>query len=254
MADSKKPQLPKLMIDGKPVKGVLKYPRLNEADTKFKPTGEFSTKVVLDNATGKAVIAVLKPMHEAAFAKEKLILEEKLKEAKGESKGKLKKALEKLTIGELPVKPVFDDEGNETDQFEIAFKMNAKVKDRKSKVEGALKDMRPKFFDASGTAIPFEQAPSVWGGTVARVSGYVSSYYAAAANTAGASLRLSAVQILKLVTGGGGNKAEDHGFGKEDDEEGFKAGDAAPAAPAKPKAPAKQDGEDSGEAGEDEEF
>lgn len=243
MADKKAP-LPKILIDGKPVKGILKYPRLNEADTKFKPTGEFSTKVVLDNATGKAFTAFITPLHEAAFKKEKAALEAKLAEAKGEAKGKLKKAVGALKMGDLPIKPVYDEDGNETDEFEISLKMNAQVKDKKDPTGKKLKPMFPKFFDASGTPIKFEDAPSVWGGTLARVSGFISSYYAAAAGTAGASLRLSAVQIIDLKTGGGGGKAEDHGFGKE---EGFEKGDSPAANPAAPKkaddAPADEEAE-----------
>lgn len=234
----KKPLPPKFVIDGLPVKGVLKYPRLNEPDTKFKPTGEYSTKVRLDAATAKKAIAALTPLHKAAFEKEKQALEAKLADAKGEAKGKLKKALEKLTPGELPIKPAFDDEGNETGEYEISYKMNAVRKDKKNPEK--LVPMSPKFFDASGN--PLKKAPSIWGGTVARVSGFVSSYYAAAANTAGASLKLSAVQIIELVSGGS-NKASDYGFGKE---EGYE-GDAAPADDAP-----KSDSTDGGD--EDPEF
>jgi hypothetical protein len=116
---------------------------------------------------------------------------------------------------------VFDDEGNETDDVAINFKMNATRIDKKT--EKVIK-MRPRFFDSQGEAIKDENVPQIWGGSILKVSAQLNPFYTDKAG-AGVSLRLSGVQIIKLVTGGGSTRAEDHGFGAEEDGE-FQSGDA----------------------------
>jgi len=57
-------------------KGTFKYPKLNEPDTKFKAEGEYSVKLVgsAQDATVQALIAKLRPLHEAAAARGKALI------------------------------------------------------------------------------------------------------------------------------------------------------------------------------------
>lgn len=214
MAD-KKPQHEKFTTP----RGIAKYPRLNEPDTKFDAEGVYTTKLVLPGELAQPVIDKLKAVAAVALKDAKTQLEAELAEAKGEKKGKLKKQRAELKQADMPFKPVFDDDGNETGSFEFNFKMKAKRTDKKTQ---KVIEMAPAFFDAQG--VKLKTAPSVWGGTEMKVSCQLVPFYTAAVG-AGVSLRLRAVQIIKLVSGGGGN-AQDHGFGAEEDGE-FAASDVA---------------------------
>jgi len=59
------------------------------------------------------------------------------------------------------------------------------------------------------------KAPSIWGGTVGKVAFEVMPYFNNAQCEGGLSLRLDAVQIIELVSGGG-KSASAYGFGEEE--------------------------------------
>lgn len=219
-AKGKRPALEKITSP----RGVAKYPRLNVPDTKFNAMGAYSVKLIMPKTVAQPLVDKLNAAADKAYADAKAELENKIKDAKGEAKGKAKKALADLARADLPVKPCYDDDGNETDDVEINFKMNAS---RKDKTTDKIITMKPKFFDGEGVLIKEENVPQIWGGSILKVSAQVNPFYTEKAG-AGVGLRLSGVQIIKLVSGGGGNTAESHGFGKEDDAE-FTA-DSAPAA------------------------
>lgn len=190
-------------------KGIAKFPYLNKADTKFNKDGEFRIRLILEGTDGAPIKAKLEAAAEKAYQDTKAQLEEAFKTEKGEKKAKAKKALDTLKKADLPIKDVYDDDGNETGQIELSFKMKA----QRSGGEGKppIKQF-PKLFDAKGN--PFPITKDIWGGSEVKVAGQIIPFYTAAVG-AGASLRLSAVQIIKLNEGGGGN-AESYGFGKED--------------------------------------
>lgn len=234
MAD-KKPALEKITSP----RGVAKYPRLNVPDTKFNAMGVYSVKLVMTKADAQPMLDKLNAAADKAYADAKAMLEDKLKSAtKGEEKGKAKKELADLKKADLPTKPVFDDDGNETDSVEINFKMNASRKDKKTE---KIITMKPKFFDAKGVNIKDEDVPAIWGGSILKVSAQLNPFYTAKAG-AGVGLRMSGVQIITLVSGGGGSRAEDHGFGAEEDGE-FEAGSAPAAEAPKGETPAGGDTE-----------
>lgn len=201
-------------------KGVAKFPSITVPDTKFNADGEYATGVILDPTPKTlALVATLKKENDAAYDAAKAELEEAFRTAAGEKKAKAKMALTKLSKAVGPVKPVFDDEGNETDRFEIRFKMKATRKDK----AGNTIRQKPALFQADGTAFP--PGKDVWSGSIVRVSGSVNPYYIPGTGEAGISLRLSAVQIITLRTKGSGD-AGSYGFGAEDgdsfeDENGF---------------------------------
>lgn len=228
MADAKKPNWEKVLT----LAGTAKFPYLNDPDTKFNKDGEYRIRLVLEDDSnqqagtnqGRSIKEMLEEAAQKAYDETKAQLEETLKSEKGEKKAKAKAALDKLKLADLPIKPVYDDNGDETGEIEVAFKMKAQ---RKGKKEGEIVKQAPRLFDSKGGKFPVSKA--IWGGSKVKVAGQIIPFYTAAVG-AGASLRLSAVQLIELSSGGGGS-AESFGFGKEDgyeveptdaEQEGFK--------------------------------
>lgn len=218
MADAKKKGFEKFMSP----KGVLIFPKLNAPDTKFKAEGEYATKLQpLNAAEGDAFIEQYEAAVAAHFEAVKADLEAKLAEAKtGAEKGKLKKEIAELKLGDKPYKPAFDDDGNETGEFIINFKLPAKVTFKSGPKAGKTQELRPDIFDAKGKLL--KSPPQIWGGTVGYVAGEFRPYYTAKAGV-GVSLRLLAVQVVELSSGGGDRSASGYGFGSE--EGGYEAED-----------------------------
>jgi hypothetical protein len=196
-------------------KGTFKYPKLNEPATKFKAEGEYSVKLVgnAQDATVQALIAQLRPLHEAAVARGKSLIK----------KGKA------LTVNPL-YSEVFDETTEEpTGEIEFTFKMAAQGVYKNGPKAGQTWTRKPGIFDAKGSAMI--KAPSIWGGTVGKVSFEVGmdresgepGYFVPGTGACGLSLRLLAVQIIDLVSGGQRTAAA-HGFGEED---GYSASDDA---------------------------
>ena len=193
-------------------KSVFIYPKLNAPDTKFKAEGEFNVKLKpLDADEGSAFQA----KYEAAVAKHfelvKAELEKKLAEAKtGADKGKIKKEIADLKTADSPFKPAFDDDGNETG--EVIFTVKTPAQFTRKKDQKVIK-IQPAFFDAGGKKMA--SVPEIWGGTVGFIAGSLRPFYTAKAGV-GVSLRLEAVQIIELSSGGGARDAGSFGFGAED--------------------------------------
>ena len=200
-------------------KGVARFPSLNKADTKFNPDGEYKTGVVMSQEDAQKIIDKATVEAEKIMAETKAKLQEDVKTLKGEKLVKAKKALAELAMGDMPFKPIYDDDGNETGDVVLNFKMKAQRKDKTGKV---IK-MQPKIFDASGKEL--KNAPDIWGGSVIKVSGSLNPFYIPGTNTCGVGFRLAAVQVIELRSSGGGD-ASSYGFGKE---EGYEAGDDTPA-------------------------
>ena len=188
-------------------KGTFKYPKLNEPDTKFKAEGEYSVKLI-GNESDPAVQALmgkLVPLHEAAVARGKALIK----------RGK------NLTVNPL-YNVVYDETTEEpTGEVEFTFKMPAKVTFKTGPKAGKTEEREPGLFDAKGNKMV--KAPSIWGGTVGKVSFEVGvdresgepGYFIPGTGTAGLSLRLLAVQVIDLVSGGQRTAAA-YGFGEED--------------------------------------
>lgn len=195
--------------------GVFKFPRLNEPDTKFKPEGEYTVKLVLSLENAQPLIDTLQPLFDQAVAAGEAVY----------------KALPVKTRKQTEFKttpffsPIYDEQTEEeTGDIEFTFKMKASGTNKKT---GKPWSRKPVIFDAKGT--PLTKAPAIWGGTVGKVSFSVPSmfddtdapgFYTTAAG-AGLSMRLEAVQIIDLVSGAQRNAAG-YGFGEE---EGFSASD-----------------------------
>lgn len=185
-------------------KGVFKYPRLNEPDTKFKDEGEYSVKLVLDEDAAEKLKAKLQPVWEAAI--------EKGKEEYNKLPVATRKKNEFKTVEYF--QPIYDEETEEeTGEYEFNFKMRASGVSRKT---GKKWKRQPVLFDAKGNRLP--NSLSVWGGTVGKVAFEAVPFFTVGVG-AGISLRLNAVQIIELVSEGGGT-ADSYGF---EEEEGFVA-------------------------------
>jgi hypothetical protein len=95
-----------------------------------------------------------------------------------------------------------DSEGNETGMVEFRFKTNAQAN-----INGEVRKFVVPLFDSVGN--PVKCSP--WGGSQIRVNFSPIPFYNAVGNgLAGVSLRLNAVQVIKLVSGSG--DAKSYGF------------------------------------------
>ena len=216
MADNKKPQLIKVMTP----KGISRFSSLTKPDTKFNPDGEYKTGIILDEAEASPITAKIEAEAKKILEATKAELQESLKTLKGEKLVKAKKALAELALGDMPFKPEYDEDGNETGRVILNFKMKAQRKDK----DGKVIKMSPKLFDASGKDLP--KGIDIWGGSLIKVAGSLNPFYIPGTNTCGVGLRLAAVQVIELRSSGGGDAAS-YGFGKEDGYEAPQSSGAA---------------------------
>lgn len=185
-------------------KGVAFFPRLNEPDYEYKAGGAFNTKLILPLKEAQMLMDEIDALAEPIY-------QQALKERKPADQKK------KPLVKELPYVEEYDEDGNETGNIIFRFSLNHKVsiKDKKT---GEPKELvfRPKFFDANGTAMT--KVPNIWAGSVLRINFEPCAFIMQPTASAGITLRIHGVQIIKLVSGGSGSNesAKDMGFGKED--------------------------------------
>jgi hypothetical protein len=219
----------------KSFRGVFVFPKLNAADDKFKKEGEFSVKLRAkkDDEAVQALIAKLEPLHQKAVEAGEVAF----KALKVEARKKLKE----LTVNPFYTE-VFDEETEEpTGEIEMKFAVQASRVIKSGKFEGETAIARPTISDAKGKPIvegyDFKllsdikggtpkntvfkpTGPAIWDGSEGIVAFEVAlnkdeevGYFIPGTGACGISLRLRAVQLLKLVQGGGN---ADYGFGEED--------------------------------------
>ena len=169
-------------------KGVLVYPHLNKADTKFDTHGVWRANLRL---TAEDAQSLKQSIDDAIEAN----ADEYTK-----SKGK------KVKIANPPYQE--DEDGN----YVFTFKLKASG----TRPNGERWEQKPILYDAKGNVFQ-ANGKTIWGGTKAKVAFQMSPYFVSSIG-AGVSLRLKAVQIIELVTGGA--DASSYGF---QEEEGFVA-------------------------------
>jgi len=209
--------------------GIAVFPRIKSPDTKFDAGGVFQTKLSVPAEEAADFIAEMEKIRDDFLAQQ-------LEEANPQVKAKIKK----YTIADV-AEPEVDDEGDETGNVILKFKLNHTV-ERK---DGTTFTQRPSVFDAAGNQL--KRVPNVGGGSQLVIGGTVVPYAMAATKTVGVSLRMEGVQILDLVEFGGGRSAEGFGFGKHDD--GFVVDDSLDDADVDEDCEADNDGDD-----DDDEF
>ena len=174
-----------IMVKHENVKGVTDvgkaiYPHLNKPDTRFQKEGVY--KVTLELAPNQAELLLKQ-------------IDEGVKVAQKESGSKSTKT------ANPPYKK--DEDGN--------LQFNFKCKASGVSKTGQNWEQKPKVFDSKGT--PLKDDKVIWGGTTMKVA-YEIIPYSNNMLGSGVSLRLKAVQIHELVSGGGAS-ADTYGFKEE---------------------------------------
>ena len=181
----------------------MRYPRITEPDYKFDADGVYSTRLILPEH--KAVVLM-----ERIDAAIKVKFEETVAETK-EAKGVA--AAKKVKQADPPYAHVLDDEtGVETGDIEFRLKLKAIGRDKSTGREWQNKVV---IFD--GHRQPIKSGINVWGGTEAIIAFDLIPYHTDLVG-AGISLRMRAVQIIKLVNG---NDDDPDAYGFDDIEDSF---------------------------------
>lgn len=157
----------------------LVWPKLHEADTKFKAEGEYNTKGRLDPNN---------KLHATFMEKVTELVAEALQKAKDENP-----KFAKVMTSVLPFSPELDDQGDETGFFIMNFKKAAKVTSKKN---GKTYEFKVMLYDAN--LAPLAPSIKVGGGSKARISFEPYAYFNAKDKEAGISARMEAVQVVEL--------------------------------------------------------
>jgi hypothetical protein len=193
--------------------GTFKFPRLGTPDTKFKAEGEYSVKFIIAREAAAGLLAKLEPLHAAA-----------IDTGKAEYAGLPVATRKKLDAkGGFTANPLFnvvyDDNEEETGEVEFVFKMAASGEYKSGPKVGQKWTRKPAVFDARMKPMAGDK---VWGGTTGKVSFEVGlnkqgepGYFIPGTGAAGLTLRLQAVQVIELVSGGQ-KTASAYGFGEEE--------------------------------------
>lgn len=186
-------------------RGTAIWPRLNTPDTKFDSDGVYTCKLAVD-ADDPSLEKFRAQVQEAIDAK----YDEIVDDLKSKGKGAVAKKVTKVD----PFHVEEDDEtGEETGRIVFNTKMKASGVSKKT---GKPWKRKVAIFDAKGTAI--SKPPFINGGSEVKLSVQLLGYYIAKDKEVGCSIRLEAVQVLKLVTGGH-RDAGGYGFGEEEGDE-----------------------------------
>jgi len=172
-------------------KGSAVWPKLNNPDTKFNVDGEYTVKLRLMADESQDLIKQLEGLRD----------EYQAAQAKTEPKVARYDAASVYEAEE-------DDNGDLTGFNLFKFKQNAKIKLR----DGSTRDMKVAIYDSNKAPTSTE----VTGGSTIRVAANVFCYAMPSTKRVGVSLRPTAVQVIELATGFGGNAEALAMFDKED--------------------------------------
>lgn len=167
-------------------KGIAQYPWVFDADKKFIAEGQYHVQLNITKEDAKSLITKLTEILNEAHAE--------FQKAKGKKFTKT---------------PFFEDLDDDTVQFK--FKQNAVIKRK----DGTLTDVKIPVFDSKGT--PLSADCHLGSGSTIKVAFTYAPYLNAVTKSVGLSLRLSAVQVIKLVAYGANEGAKGFGFDTEED-------------------------------------
>lgn len=174
-----------------------------------KTTEEYQIRIAMDAAVAAPFIKKLEAMRDAHF--DEILAENP----------KFKKVLKKMDVGSVE----YDDEGEETGRVLIRFKQKAEITYKNKKGQEETFQKKVGLFDSKGKHI--KEPVKIGSGSTVKVSFEPHPYFMQKDKEVGISFnRLLGVQLINLVEyeGDGVGSAEDMGFGAEDDEDGFEAG------------------------------
>jgi len=191
-------------------KGVLKFPFLQKASTKFKENGEYSCKIVMSPAEAAPLVKELDALWDENL---------QLEAAKAALNNKKVKS-----AGSKPWGPEIDPKNDEPTGYTVfKTKLPAKIQNKTTK---QVYELRPKIFDAKGE--PWTRTEWIGSGTVGKLNFKVMGYGVVKGET-GLKLQLEAAQIINFVPAGK-NRADEFGFDveevPEDDAPDSDAGDS----------------------------
>lgn len=186
-------------------KGIAVYPKLNEPDTKYKKEGSYETKLAFEDINDPAVQAFVAKVEKVRDE----FFENKIAELKAEGKGAAARQLKKADI----LKPELDREtGDETGRYTIKASMKASGE----RQDGKKWTQKPQYFAASGAEL--KNPPTISGGSILKLGVAMDPYVIESSKEVGVTLRLKAVQIINLVSGGK-RSFESFGFEAEEGDE-----------------------------------
>ena len=162
-------------------------------DTKYKAEGEYKIKLRM---SGQEAIDLQKYVDD--------LYDQSLAEAVDDSPAKkISKANNSVCTECL------NEDGAPTGELEFTFKQRAVI----TKKDKTTMPMRVAVFDAKGE--PITEEVVVGNGSTVKVS-YEPFKWVTPTMGAGVTLRFKALQVIKLMSRAGGDKAEGFGFGEED--------------------------------------
>ena len=169
--------------------GVARYPHLVIPDTKWKPEGEYRCPLIYDADMADA----LRPKLQA-------FLDKGFEELKTEHYGSTPNApkAKRLKKNDVPLKPLEDEEGNETGQYVLTPKRTASG----NKKDGSAWKAKIDIVDSKGKKMS-KEGLSIWGGSKLRCDCDVFAWFSPKDNEVGLKLEIVGVQIIELVAGGG---------------------------------------------------
>lgn len=177
--------------------GKAQWAHLTVPDTKFNPDGEYKVKLVLDANKAQGLLKELDTLVDAEYDK-----------AKKENPKKAAKI-----IRQDAYQPEVDDEGKETGNIELSFKLKASGTSR----SGQAFTQKPALVDGKGKPIT-KRNFKVGNGSEIAVAFEPIGYFMQSTNIASVSLRMKAVQIVNLIEYGDGSN-----FGFDTFDNGFDA-------------------------------
>lgn len=203
--EAKKDDVPTLNIITP--KGVAIYPRLNKPDTKFNVAGVYDCRLRLDPEDP-----------EVASLVEKLTkLRDKFHKDLVADLTKKKKS---ATVKKLKIRDIGTPDVNDEDEETGLIVLKGKTIASGTYSDGKAWKRAPVIFDAKGNKL--KDPPLIYGGSELKMACLAKPYLMKSSFEVGVTLYLNAVQIIKLVSGGGPQDAEGFGFSEED---GYEADD-----------------------------
>lgn len=157
--------------------GIAFYPHLNMPNTRFKPEGEYSVKLLIRTKDAEDLTRQIDKW-----------IEESLAKAKGNNR-----KLQLIQTAQPPYQEFIDPQNQcGTDLVQFSFRINASYK----KKNGGEWIVDVPFFDAEGKAVSKEET-YICGGSILKVAFKPYQFFHPSVG-AGVSLQLKAVQIIKL--------------------------------------------------------
>lgn len=187
--------------------GTALWPKVSTVDD-FKGSLTYNTKLILDpsDSDHAAYIAALESHAQDAYNAGIVELSEVAEKATGAKKAKALAAIEVLEI-HAPIQPSYNEDGTPDGKVVVTFKRKAQGVYASGPKTGQTWKAVVGVFDSNKQTIP--STTEVGTGSIMRVSAEVVPFCMASTNKAGISLKLSAVQVISLVEGSGGDDSSD---------------------------------------------